>query len=114
MCPSSDADAVCRPRLSRAPWFTACAIAVLAVAISLATVVFAVVDGVLFRSLPYQRPHELVVLRAESRATPRWELSPVAWQEIESWTRANPDVPWTAVGSRVSDRGCSAPWPPPP
>ena len=68
------------------------AIAVLAVAIGLGTVVFAVVDGLLFKPLPYQNPDELSVLRAEAGAFPRQDLSPLAWQEIEGWTSAIPEL----------------------
>jgi putative ABC transport system permease protein len=88
--------------LRRTPWYSLSAIAVLAVAIGLATVVFAVVDGILFKPLPYQNPDELRVLRAESGAFPRQDLSPLAWQEIEGWTSAIPELAWTAVGAEVT------------
>ena len=42
--------------LRQTPWYSLSAIAVLAVAIGLGTVVFAVVDGLLFKPLPYQNP----------------------------------------------------------
>ena len=43
------------------------------------------------------------MLRAEAGAFPRQELSPLAWQEIEGWTSAVPELAWTAVGARVTD-----------
>jgi putative ABC transport system permease protein len=89
--------------LRKSPWYSASAIAVLAVAIGLGTVVFAVVDGLLFKPLPYKHPDELNVLRAETSASPSRELSPVAWQEIERWTEAVPEIAWTAVGARATE-----------
>jgi putative ABC transport system permease protein len=89
--------------LRHTPWYSVSAIAVLAVAIALGTVVFAVVDGLLFKPLPYKSPGELNVLRAEAGALPRQDLSPLAWQEIEGWTSAVPELAWTAVGARVSE-----------
>src|SRR5688500_4855342 len=89
--------------LRKTPWYSLSAIAVLAVAIGLGTVVFAVVDGLLFKSLPYKNPDELSVLRAETGAFPRQDLSPLAWQEVEGWTGAIPELAWTAVGARVSE-----------
>jgi predicted permease len=89
--------------LRRTPWYTSSAIAVLSVAIGLGTVVFAVVDGILFNSLPYRNAEELRVLRAEAGALPGKDLSPVAWQEIEGWTSSVPEVAWTAIGGRVTE-----------
>jgi putative ABC transport system permease protein len=89
--------------LRHTPWYSVSAIAVLAVAIGLGTVVFAVVDGLLFKPLPYKSPGELNVLRAEAGAVPRQDLSPLAWQEIEGWTSAVPELAWTAIGSRPTE-----------
>jgi hypothetical protein len=89
--------------LRRTPWYATSAIAVLSVAIGLGTVVFAVVDGLLFKSLPYRTPEDLSVLRAEAGALPSKDLSPVAWKEIERWTNAIPEAGWTAVGARVAE-----------
>src|SRR5688572_25526939 len=46
-------------RLLGAPWYFATASAVIALSMALATTVFAVVDDVLFKTLPYERPEEL-------------------------------------------------------
>ncbi len=50
--------------LARAPGFALCAILSLALGIGANTAVFAVVDAVLLRSLPVQRPDELVFIQA--------------------------------------------------
>src|SRR5687768_12184638 len=46
-------------RLLGAPWYFATASAVITLSMALATTVFAVVDDVLFKALPYERPEEL-------------------------------------------------------
>jgi len=48
--------------LRRSPWFAVTSIGTVALAISLAATVFAVVDGVLFKRLPYRDPDSLVLL----------------------------------------------------
>src|SRR6185295_4553059 len=45
--------------LGTRPWYTGTVIAVVALSMTLATTVFAVVDGVLFKPLPYERASEL-------------------------------------------------------
>jgi hypothetical protein len=52
--------------LARSPWYTAGVIGVLAAGITLSTVVFAVVDGVLFKSLPFARAGEVYLIRADA------------------------------------------------
>ena len=48
--------------LRRTPWYGATVIGVVALSVSLATTVFAVVDGVLFKPLPYPRLDDLVAI----------------------------------------------------
>jgi putative ABC transport system permease protein len=48
--------------LRRSPWFAVTSIGTVAVALALAATVFAVVDGVLFKPLPYKDPDRLVLL----------------------------------------------------
>jgi predicted permease len=83
--------------LWRSPWYAAGVIGVLSLGLSLATVTFAVVDGVLFKPLPYSRPGELFLLRAEVAADPQPELSAVSAREIAAWRSAAPDIPMTVV-----------------
>ena len=49
--------------LRRAPWYSLAAVAVIALSMTLATTTFAVVDGVLFKPLPYERADELYAVR---------------------------------------------------
>jgi putative ABC transport system permease protein len=48
--------------LWRSPWFAVACIATIALSIALASTVFAVVDGVLFKPLPYADPDRLVLV----------------------------------------------------
>jgi len=50
--------------LARTPWFTAVAVASLALGIGANTAIFSLTDQILLRMLPAERPHELVVLRS--------------------------------------------------
>ena len=85
--------------LRRSPWYTATAIAVLGTGIALATVVFAVVDGVLFKPLPYPRAGELQIVRAERSNTPSASTPLVSFVEIDAWRAALPELQLTAVSA---------------
>ncbi|MEX2271915.1 MAG: FtsX-like permease family protein [Vicinamibacterales bacterium] len=82
--------------LRRAPWYSATVIAVVALALALATTVFAVVDGVLFKPLPYADADELVAVELgffrdnvySGRVLP---------EDIDVWQAALPDVPMSSV-----------------
>lgn len=90
--------------LSRSPWYAIGVVGVLSLGLSLATVTFAVVDGVLFKPLPYANPGELFLLRAEVKADPQREPAPVSSREINAWTEAVPDMPVTVVSlDRIVD-----------
>jgi putative ABC transport system permease protein len=54
--------------LMRAPWFTAGAVLTFALGIGINVAVFTAVDRVLFRTLPYERPDELVLMRETDAA----------------------------------------------
>jgi hypothetical protein len=45
--------------LARSPWYAATALAVVALSTALGTAIFAIVDGTLFKPLPYQAPSRL-------------------------------------------------------
>ena len=47
---------------SRAPWYSATVVGVIALGMALSTTVFAVVDGVLFKPLPYPQADRLVAI----------------------------------------------------
>jgi putative ABC transport system permease protein len=75
--------------LWRAKWFTVGAVLTFAVGVGLNLAVFATVDRVLFRPLPYERPDELVLLRQCSEAGTcggSWFPSRVAYEAQQSLT----------------------------
>ena len=68
--------------LRTSPGFTAVAVITLALGIGANTAIFSLIDGLLFKKLPVENPHELVVLRPEDAqlsrrrsAYPTWERS---------------------------------------
>ena len=52
--------------LRRSPWYAATVIGTIALSISLAATAFAVVDGVLFKPLPYPAPERLFHLQGSA------------------------------------------------
>jgi putative ABC transport system permease protein len=81
----------------RARWYSSGVVATLTLGLTLATVAFAVVDGVLFRPLPYASPGELVLFHAGVSSAPRREPPLVSWHEAETWKEAIPEVPLTVI-----------------
>jgi len=57
--------------IHKAPWFTASAVAVLALGIGVTTAVFSLVDAALLRPLPFRDAHQLVMLWERSEQNPR-------------------------------------------
>ncbi len=57
--------------LRRNPFFTATAVITLALAIGVNTTVFAIVDGILFRPLPYHEPDRIVMVTAFTAGSDR-------------------------------------------
>lgn len=85
--------------LRRTPWYAATVVGVIALGMALATTVFAVVDGVLFKPLPYPDAGHLYAIETGIQGLPRsWTPAP-ADKEIAAWNRALPDAPMT--GFRV-------------
>jgi predicted permease len=85
--------------LRRAPWYALTVIGVIALGMSLATTVFAVVDGVLFKPLPYRDADRLVAIQPgftdpSARGTPS-----VSANDLEAWQAAMPDVEFTGFGA---------------
>jgi hypothetical protein len=72
-------------------------VATLTLGLTLATVAFAVVDGVLFRPLPYANPGGLVLFHAGVSSAPRREPPLVSWHEAEAWKEAIPEIPVTVI-----------------
>jgi predicted permease len=86
--------------LRRAPWYSAAVIAVVALALALATTVFAVVDGVLFKPLPYADPGRLVAIEFGfyREGVFGGRISP---EDLDAWQAGVPEIPLAAV--RVDD-----------
>jgi predicted permease len=78
--------------LRRDPWYWGAATLVVAAGISLAAHTVAIVDGVLFKPLPYPRAHELYLIKPTRKASPRSVASGVSWMEILAWRAAIPEV----------------------
>ncbi|HET9267491.1 MAG TPA: hypothetical protein VFO31_04980, partial [Vicinamibacterales bacterium] len=91
--------------LRQSPWYSAAVIGVIALTLALATTVFAIVDGVLFRPLPYPDADRLVVVQPGFRSVP--PRAPQPWEretgrygtsavDLASWQAAVPDAMFTA------------------
>lgn len=85
--------------LHRSPWYASTVIAVLASGMVLGTVAFAVVDGVLFKTLPFERPSELFVVQGVSSSPPDAAAPPVSFQQIRTWADAAPELIFSAVSA---------------
>ena len=113
--------------LRRRPTFAAVAIATIALAIGAATAIYSVVDGVLFRSLPFRDPGRIVSVwqtdpgrRAQPLLANGWDRAPLdytaylVWREKQTsfdgvgvWSGfsaliAGASAPEQIIGSRVS------------
>jgi predicted permease len=76
-------------RLLRSPWYALAAIAALAIGIGANTAVFSVVDGVLFKALPYRDPQELVLLFEQLPNAPnKFGFSPPDFEIVRSLARS--------------------------
>ncbi len=85
--------------LRRTPWYTLTSVLVLTAGVALATVVFAVVDGVLFKPLPYPSAHQLFLVRADASTKPQIDPPAVSGAEIGAWLEAAPDLRATITRS---------------
>jgi predicted permease len=82
--------------LGRQPAFAAAAIATLALGIGATTVMFTLVDGVLFRSLPYPQPDRLATLNEQTKG-----LSDYRWGDL--WAYSYPNYVDCKSSSRTMD-----------
>jgi putative ABC transport system permease protein len=73
------------------PWYAGTVIGVIALSMALATTVFAVVDGVLFKPLPYDRSNELYLVTGGYQKSQRNGIS-VAPRNLRDWAAASPDA----------------------
>ena len=107
--------------LSRSPWFTGATIGVVALGIAFAPTVFAVVDGVLFRPLPYPEPDRLFsVIEKEWPGNGLPETASPSPVQVALWRDALPPIGSIGAGERrhnprfsdaatLLDRGTSPP-----
>ncbi len=77
--------------LRRSPWYSATVVGVIAMSMALATTTFAIVDGVLFKPLPYPASSELFVGSGGYAKHPS-ETPSLSPEEIQRWRVAAPDV----------------------
>ena len=83
----------------RAPGYALTSIFVLAAGITLTTVVFAIVDGVLFRPLPYRAANQVFLVRAGVSSQPQSRPPAVSGREIAAWRDAAPEMQTTIIRS---------------
>ena len=81
--------------LRRSPWYAATATVVVALSFALATTVFALVDGVLFKPLPYHAPDQLFVVSPgfTALASPAATfVSPASVPDVRAWAASVPEA----------------------
>jgi len=71
--------------------FFVTAVLTIALGVGLTATVFAVVDGVLFRPLPYRDPSRLIALYGAVRAQDQWTMS-VSYPDLVDWRAASRSV----------------------
>ena len=101
--------------LRSTPWYALTATAVIAVPMAMAATTFAIVDGVLFRPLPYPGAGQLVALLPKfdgpARTTEARVANSVSESDLRHWRAAVPDVPvtgyraqpWGGVGEGITN-----------
>jgi putative ABC transport system permease protein len=83
--------------LRAAPWYAATVIGVMALGIALSATVFAVVDGVLFKPLPYPDADRLVAIQPGFTDPTVSGRPPVSANELAAWQAQLPDVRFTGI-----------------
>lgn len=81
--------------LRAAPWYSFTVIGVIALSMALATTVFTIVDGVLFKPLPYRDAHQLHFIQPGFLDPSARGRAPVSLNELDAWQAAMPDVQFT-------------------
>lgn len=84
--------------LWRTPWYTASLAGVLALSLALSTTVFAIVDGALFKPLPYDASQQLFAVKAgwTALAEPMRTLPAISPAEFSEWRQAVPGLAMSA------------------
>jgi putative ABC transport system permease protein len=101
--------------LRAAPWYAATVVAVIAVPMAMAATTFAIVDGVLFRPLPYSNAAQLVALLPNFNGPSRTSAADGAQSasdvDLRYWRSTLPEVgitayrvqPWGGLGEGVNN-----------
>lgn len=84
-------------QLGRSKVETIVVVLVLALAISIPVTVFAIVDGVLFRALPFRTPTELFALTLEAPGESDDASLLASWNEVNRWKQTESDLALAAV-----------------
>jgi len=85
--------------LRTAPWYTLTIVGVVAVPFTMAATTFAIVDGVLFRPLPYPAANELVALSPnfdEPFRAAETTVQAASQVDLHHWRTTVPEIPMTA------------------
>lgn len=101
-------------RLRKAPAYAVSSIAILSVTIALATTTLAVVDGVLFKPLPYPHAHQLLQVMpgfADGASDRPGRINAASPVDVAAWQAALPNMPmtayraqpWAGLGAGVND-----------
>jgi putative ABC transport system permease protein len=87
--------------LFRSPAYAATSIGTIALTIALGATVFAIVDGVLFKPLPYRDPHQVFYVVGSSReaSSPTAALS---WRDVTYLREADPRIQVTAFAAGLA------------
>ena len=85
--------------LRRRPGFTALTVLTLALGIGATSAIFSVVNGVLLRPLPYDRPHDVMTIHTRLEGDPRAGLSLPEYFDIREQARAFSGVAAFSDGS---------------
>ncbi|HUF47458.1 MAG TPA: FtsX-like permease family protein [Vicinamibacterales bacterium] len=83
--------------LSRAPWYTATVIGVIALSVTLTATILAITDSALFKPLPYPDEASVFAIAPGHAALPSPWLRTVSPLDVTIWRQAAPDVPITAM-----------------
>ena len=86
--------------LWRSPWYAVTLTVVIAVGIALEATVFAFVDGVLFKPLPYRASHELFSLQGRAGGD-AVAGSSVSLRDVRSWREAVPEASFTVHSTSI-------------
>jgi predicted permease len=84
--------------LRRTPWYAAAVVVVIALSVALSATAFAIVDGVLFKEVPYPSADRLFAITAwnTSRGIPARPMSFVSPADVRAWRSASPEDLFTS------------------